>query len=86
MAKPQIGDLWGLYVVPQCGVGSPPGAGAVPRGPPGRAVPDWGSGSAHSGRLAEEPLGETVSYDRDPLDKIIRKDAAGAVTTYVYDT
>ncbi|WP_437083601.1 hypothetical protein [Streptomyces sp. enrichment culture] len=27
-----------------------------------------------------------MSYDRDPLDRIIRKDAAGAVTTYVYDT
>ncbi|MFB7372624.1 putative T7SS-secreted protein [Streptomyces sp. NPDC056222] len=32
------------------------------------------------------PTGETVSYERDVLDRVVRKDAAGAVTTYAYDT
>ncbi|MFC9749719.1 putative T7SS-secreted protein [Streptomyces niveus] len=32
------------------------------------------------------PLGETVAYRRDPLGQVIDKDAAGAVTTYVYDS
>ncbi|WP_406095148.1 putative T7SS-secreted protein [Streptomyces sp. NBC_01013] len=31
------------------------------------------------------PLGETVSYERDELDRVVRKDAAGAITTYTYD-
>ncbi|MGN9791784.1 putative T7SS-secreted protein [Streptomyces sp. OZ13] len=31
------------------------------------------------------PLGQTVSYERDQLDRVVRKDAAGAVTTYAYD-
>ncbi|MFF8605784.1 putative T7SS-secreted protein [Streptomyces sp. NPDC015346] len=31
------------------------------------------------------PTGETVSYERDALDRVVRKDAAGAVTTYAYD-
>ncbi|EDY65253.2 RHS/YD repeat-containing protein, partial [Streptomyces pristinaespiralis ATCC 25486] len=31
------------------------------------------------------PLGQRVSYERDQLDRVVRKDAAGAVTTYAYD-
>ncbi|MEV7680389.1 putative T7SS-secreted protein [Streptomyces sp. NPDC088341] len=31
------------------------------------------------------PLGETIAYERDPLGQVIRKDVAGAVTTYAYD-
>ncbi|MFI8963405.1 putative T7SS-secreted protein [Streptomyces sp. NPDC053493] len=40
------------------------------------------------GRLTARttPLGETVRYERDALDRVVRKDAAGAVTTYAYDT
>ncbi|MFJ1645774.1 putative T7SS-secreted protein [Streptomyces sp. NPDC088258] len=31
------------------------------------------------------PLGETVAYAHDPRGRVIRKDAAGRVTTYSYD-
>ncbi|MFE9335931.1 putative T7SS-secreted protein [Streptomyces sp. NPDC007063] len=31
------------------------------------------------------PLGEEISYERDALGRTLRKDAAGAVTTYAYD-
>ncbi|GAB2797148.1 putative T7SS-secreted protein [Streptomyces daliensis] len=32
------------------------------------------------------PLGEEIAYERDALGRISRKDAAGAVTTYAYDS
>ncbi|MEW1719393.1 putative T7SS-secreted protein [Streptomyces sp. NPDC093109] len=40
-----------------------------------------------AGQLAarDTPLGETIAYAHDPLGRVIRKDAAGAVTTYTYD-
>ncbi|WP_431983342.1 putative T7SS-secreted protein [Streptomyces qinglanensis] len=31
------------------------------------------------------PLGEEITYERDALGRTLRKDAAGAVTTYTYD-
>ncbi|WP_019354956.1 putative T7SS-secreted protein [Streptomyces sp. AA1529] len=31
------------------------------------------------------PLGEDITYERDALGRTLRKDAAGAVTTYAYD-
>ncbi|UNS98430.1 DUF6531 domain-containing protein [Streptomyces tubbatahanensis] len=31
------------------------------------------------------PLGEEITYERDALGRTLRKDAAGAVTTYAYD-
>ncbi|NGO72375.1 DUF6531 domain-containing protein, partial [Streptomyces boncukensis] len=31
------------------------------------------------------PLGEVIRYERDALGRTVRKDAAGAVTTYAYD-
>ncbi|WP_234348004.1 putative T7SS-secreted protein [Streptomyces specialis] len=31
------------------------------------------------------PLGETIAYEYDPLGRVIRKDAAGRVTTFAYD-
>ncbi|MFE2493920.1 putative T7SS-secreted protein [Streptomyces scopuliridis] len=31
------------------------------------------------------PLGETIAYEHDPLGRVIRKDAAGKVTTFTYD-
>ncbi|MEU2073519.1 putative T7SS-secreted protein [Streptomyces sp. NPDC013489] len=31
------------------------------------------------------PTGQTVRYERDALDRVVRKDAAGSVTTYAYD-
>jgi RHS repeat-associated protein len=39
------------------------------------------------GRVAARhtPLGETVHYTRDAMGRVVRKDAAGAVTTYEYD-
>ncbi|MDQ0843385.1 putative T7SS-secreted protein [Streptomyces sp. V1I6] len=39
------------------------------------------------GRLTArtDALGQTIRYERDDLDRIIRKDAAGAVTTFAYD-
>ncbi|MEU6059646.1 putative T7SS-secreted protein [Streptomyces sp. NPDC047097] len=40
-----------------------------------------------AGRLTSrtDALGQTTRYERDDLDRVIRKDAAGAVTTYAYD-
>ena len=40
-----------------------------------------------AGRLTTrtDGLGQTVRYERDDLDRIISKDAAGTVTTFVYD-
>ncbi|MFF0193381.1 putative T7SS-secreted protein [Streptomyces anulatus] len=39
------------------------------------------------GRLASrtDTLGQTIRFERDELDRIVRKDAAGAVTTFAYD-
>ncbi|WP_316776036.1 RHS repeat-associated core domain-containing protein [Streptomyces sasae] len=41
-----------------------------------------------SGRLAARttPLGDVIRYRRDALGQVIRKDAAGSVTEYAYDT
>ncbi|MEU2576803.1 putative T7SS-secreted protein [Streptomyces anulatus] len=40
-----------------------------------------------AGRLTTrtDVLGQTTRYERDELDRIVRKDAAGAVTTFAYD-
>ncbi|MBT2364919.1 type IV secretion protein Rhs [Streptomyces sp. ISL-10] len=40
-----------------------------------------------AGRLTArtDALGQTLRYERDELDRIVRKDAAGAVTTFAYD-
>ncbi|RNG30509.1 putative T7SS-secreted protein [Streptomyces botrytidirepellens] len=40
-----------------------------------------------SGKLVSRtnPLGQTVSFERDATGRIVRKDAAGQVTTYSYD-
>ncbi|GGT45980.1 hypothetical protein GCM10010271_57640 [Streptomyces kurssanovii] len=40
-----------------------------------------------AGRLTArtDALGQTIRYERDELDRIVRKDAAGAVTTFAYD-
>ncbi|MFP3988913.1 DUF6531 domain-containing protein [Streptomyces sp. E11-3] len=40
-----------------------------------------------AGRLASrtDALGQTTRYERDELDRIVRKDAAGTVTTFAYD-
>ncbi|WP_156725671.1 putative T7SS-secreted protein [Streptomyces apocyni] len=40
-----------------------------------------------AGRLASrtDALGQTIRYERDELDRIVRKDAAGTVTTFAYD-
>lgn len=40
-----------------------------------------------AGRLVSRTntLGEVVRYERDELDRVVRKDAAGAVTTFAYD-
>lgn len=40
-----------------------------------------------AGRLTArtDALGQTTRYERDDLNRIVRKDAAGAVTTYAYD-
>lgn len=41
-----------------------------------------------AGRLASrtDVLGQTIRYERDELDRVVRKDAAGAVTTFAYDS
>nr|WP_257790370.1 RHS repeat-associated core domain-containing protein [Streptomyces katrae] len=41
-----------------------------------------------AGRLVSrtDALGQTICYERDELDRVVRKDAAGAVTTFEYDT
>ncbi|MDJ1137627.1 putative T7SS-secreted protein [Streptomyces iconiensis] len=36
-------------------------------------------------RCRVTPLGEEIRYERDALGRTLRKDAAGAVTTYAYD-
>jgi RHS repeat-associated protein len=40
-----------------------------------------------AGRLATrtDALGQTVTFERDELGRVIRKDAAGQITTYAYD-
>ncbi|MGK5547108.1 putative T7SS-secreted protein [Streptomyces sp. URMC 127] len=40
-----------------------------------------------AGRLVSRTngLGETIAYEHDVLGRVVRKDAAGAVTTYVHD-
>ncbi|MFF8845627.1 RHS repeat-associated core domain-containing protein, partial [Streptomyces sp. NPDC015127] len=40
-----------------------------------------------AGRLTArtDALGQTIRYERDDLDRIVRKDTAGAVTTFAYD-
>ncbi|MEU0375517.1 DUF6531 domain-containing protein, partial [Streptomyces sp. NPDC006283] len=40
-----------------------------------------------AGRLVArtDALGQTIRYERDELDRITRKDAAGAITTFAYD-
>ncbi|WP_406073105.1 putative T7SS-secreted protein [Streptomyces virginiae] len=41
-----------------------------------------------AGRLVSrtDVLGQTIRYERDALDRVVRKDAAGAVTTFAYDS
>ncbi|WP_308346611.1 hypothetical protein [Streptomyces sp. ISL-66] len=41
-----------------------------------------------AGRLVSrtDVLGQTIRYERDELDRVVRKDAAGAVTTFAYDS
>ncbi|MFD8951573.1 putative T7SS-secreted protein [Streptomyces xanthophaeus] len=41
-----------------------------------------------AGRLVSRTdlLGQTIRYERDELDRVVRKDAAGAVTTFAYDS
>ncbi|MBT2403456.1 MULTISPECIES: putative T7SS-secreted protein [unclassified Streptomyces] len=41
-----------------------------------------------AGRLVSrtDMLGQTIRYERDELDRVVRKDAAGAVTTFAYDS
>lgn len=40
-----------------------------------------------AGRLVSRTntLGQAIRYERDELDRVVRKDAAGAVTTFAYD-
>ncbi|MGW0703712.1 DUF6531 domain-containing protein, partial [Streptomyces sp. NPDC002867] len=40
-----------------------------------------------AGRLTArtDALGQTIRYERDELDRVVRKDAAAAVTTFAYD-
>lgn len=40
-----------------------------------------------AGRLISRTnaLGQAIRYERDELDRVVRKDAAGAVTTFAYD-
>lgn len=41
-----------------------------------------------AGRLVSrtDVLGQTIRYERDELDRVVRKDAAGTVTTFAYDS